>query len=154
MAQISFQLNSLRLVLNLRWSHGGCKHDTFDWGGETLSTLINSDSIGSAWTHLGMLRLAWTHLDSDEFTWTHLDSLGLTRIYCDSLGLTWNFLEIIWSHFGLLGLNWPHLDSTGLTWNQLDSLGTPKRLQSCCLWRFGHLADSSTEYNTESLTSV
>ena len=152
MIEISFQLNSLRLVLNLRWSHGGCKNWYF-WlrgGGGRLATLINSDSIGFAWTHLGTLATVWTHLDSDEVTCTNMDSLGLTRIDCDSLGLTGNSLGVAWSHLGSLGLKWPHLDSHGLTWNQLDSLWTPKRLRSCCLWHFGHLADSSTEYNTAS----
>ena len=63
-------------------------------GGGRLATLLNSDSIGFAWTHLGMLGLVWTHLDSDEVTCTNLDSLGLTRIHCDSLCLTGNSLGV------------------------------------------------------------
>ena len=57
-------------------------------GGGRLATLINSDSIGFAWTHLDMLGLAWTNQGSDGFIRTHLDLLGLTRIHCDSLCLT------------------------------------------------------------------
>ena len=56
-------------------------------GGGRLSTLINSEPFGFAWTHLGMLGLAWTNQGSDGFIRTHLDLLGLTRIRCDSFDL-------------------------------------------------------------------
>ena len=67
MAQISFQLNSLRLVLNLRWSHS--------WWMQALILLIEGgrweardfDKLGFNWIRLDALGNAWTRLDPPGF---------------------------------------------------------------------------------------